>query len=160
MTSQTALDQARSELAAVETELEALAAAKSGASRTTASFTKWKTDRDTKTAERERLIAWIEALESEVAVIESEEAEAAFRKRYEARVAANAKLAERIPDYIKKANSILLALVREVAEAAADDAQINAALPDDLEPLTPADFIARGRRPIPRLDIGTTRVWL
>ena len=60
---------------------------------------------------------------------------------------------QRIKAGLAKANGILLALVRDVAEAAADDAAINAALPDDVDPLIPADFIARGRSGLDRKEL-------
>ena len=153
------LDEARVDLAAVANELHALTAAKSDASRSAASFGKWRADHDAKAAERDRLTALIETLERESAVVESTEAEAAMRRRYAAKVTANAKLAQRIKTDLARANSILLALVCDVAEAA-DDAAINAALPDDLEPLTPADFIARGRPGLDRKELKKTRVML
>ena len=67
---------------------------------------------------------------------------------------------QRIKAGLAKANGILLALVRDVAEAAADDAAINAALPDDVDPLIPADFIDRGRSGLDRKELKKTRVWL
>jgi hypothetical protein len=118
---------------------------KSDASKTAAAFQKWLADHSATTAERERLMTVIENLERDVTVAEAEQAAADLRKRYAAKVVANEKLAQRIKADIAKANAILLALVRDVAEGAA----INAALPDDVEPLLPADFIARGR---PGLD--------
>jgi hypothetical protein len=154
------LDQARLDLLAIEAELSALAAAKSAASRSAASFTQWRTDNDAKAAERERLTALIETLEQEVVVVESEEAVAALRKRYAAKVASNAKLATRIRADLAKTNSIVLALIRDVAQAAAEDVEIGATLPDDLEPLVPADFLARGRPAVEAVEIGRERVWL
>jgi hypothetical protein len=154
------LDQAHADLVTIEAELNALTAAKSVAIHNAASFAQWKADYNLKQAERERLTALIEALKPEVALIESEEAEAALRKRYAAKVTANAKLAARIKADLAKANGILLALVRDVAEAAAEDSEVNAALPDDLAPLIPAGIIARGRPGLERQELEKTRVWL
>jgi hypothetical protein len=160
MSNRTALAQARANLAAIEEELAALLAAKSEASKSTATFLKWRTGHDAATAERERLMTVIENLEPAVAPEESASAREDLLKRYEAKVTANAKLANRIRSDVAKANAILLALVRDVAKAAEEDSRINASLGDDLEPLVPADFIARGRPGLNRQEVNRTRFWL
>ncbi|KGT75647.1 hypothetical protein MA20_30985 [Bradyrhizobium japonicum] len=160
MTNQTALDKARAALEAVEAELAALQATKSEAARDRASFDEWRAKSAAATAEHERLIALIETLKQEAAADDALEAEAALRRRYAVKVTANAKLATRIKSDVAKANAIMLGLVRDVWESAAEDVEINAALPDDLEPLVPADFIARGRPGLERQELKRTRVWL
>ncbi len=157
----TALDEARAALARIDgAELAALDAAKSEASRNQVAFISWRTKHGAVTAERERLVALIEVLEAEAAADEAKAADDTLRKRHADRKVANLKLAARIKADLTKANSILLALVRDVALAAAEDSEVNAALPDDLEPLVPADFIARSRPGLERLELGTARVWL
>jgi hypothetical protein len=159
-TPRTSLDQARTDLAAIEAELNVLLAAKSDASRSAAAFASWRADHDAKTAERDRLATRIENLELEVAIVEADEADQSLRKNHADRKAANEKLAQRIKSEIKKANSILMALIQDVALAAQEDAKINADLPDDLEPLMPADLLARGRPGLERQELNRTRVWL
>ncbi|WP_028346061.1 hypothetical protein [Bradyrhizobium murdochi] len=160
MTSRTAVEQARAALAAIETELAVLEVAKSEAARDQTLFNEWRTKYAAATSERERLVALIEVLEAEAATAEVKAAEDALRRRHADRKVANEKLAQRIRTDIKRANSILLALVRDVADAAAEDARINESLPDDMEPLIPADFIARGCRGLERQELKTTRTWL
>ncbi|MEH2508566.1 hypothetical protein V1290_007377 [Bradyrhizobium sp. AZCC 1578] len=160
MPSRTALDQVRAALAAIETELAALEVAKSEAARDQALFNEWRTKYAAATAERERLVALIEVLEAEAAIAEVKAADDTLRKRHADRKAVNVKLAARIKADIAKANAILLALVRDVAQSAVEDAEINAALPDDLERLAPADLIARGRPGLDRQEVKKTRVWL
>ena len=102
----------------------------------------------------------IENLEPIVAAEKLAEGKEELLRRYEAKAAANAKLAARIKVDLTKANNILLNLVRDVAEAAAEDSQINAQLPDDMEPLVPADLLARGRPGLGRKELKKTRVML
>jgi hypothetical protein len=154
------LDQARNDLAAIEVELNALHAAKAEASKTPSAFSKWRAAYDAATAERERLVTVVESLEPAAAAEESASARDDLLKRYEAKATANAKLASRIKSDVAKANAILLALARDVAQSAAEDAEINAGLPDDIEPLTPADFAARGRPGLDRKELKKTRVML
>jgi hypothetical protein len=159
-TPSSSLDQACNDLAAIEAELNALLATKSEASKTATAFQKWRADHSATAAERERLITVIENLEREVTVAEAEQAAAELRKRHAAKVVANQKLAQRIKADLARASAILIALVRDAAQAATEDAEINERLPDDLEPLVPADFIARGRPALGRKEIETSRVWL
>lgn len=160
MTNRTTLDQARADLAAIESNLAALLAKKIEASKTAASFDEWRSTHGAIAAERERLTVVIEGLEPTVAAEEAGQAKVDLLRRYEARNTANQKLAARIKADLTKANNIVLALVRETAEAAVEDSRINAALPDDLEPLIPADFIARGRPGLDRKELSKTKVWL
>ncbi|RQH15689.1 hypothetical protein [Bradyrhizobium sp. RP6] len=160
MSEPTLIEQTRADLAAIDTELAALDTAKAAAIRTAASFATWKADFDAKQAERERLAALVDAIEAEDAAAKVAADAAALRQRHADRKAANEKLASRIQADLKKANAILLALVRDVAEAAAEDAAVNAALPDDLEALVPADVLARTRAGLARKDLATERVWL
>ena len=160
MNSRTELDKARSDLAEVETEIADRLAAKSEASKTSAEFSKWRDAYGAASAERERLLTVIENLEPIVATEESVEVKEELLRRYEAKAAANAKLASRIRADIAKANKILLDLVRDVAQSAAEDAEINASLPEDVEPLIPADFIARGRPGLDRKELKKTRTWM
>jgi hypothetical protein len=159
-TTRNSLDQARADLAAIEEELAALDATKSEASKTTAAFTKWRTAYGAANAERERLMIVIEGLELAVAAEESANASEGLLRRYEAKAAANEKLAARIKADLAWANGILLRIVRDVAAAAAEDAEINAGLPEGIEPLLPADFIARGRPGLDRKELEKRRVWL
>jgi hypothetical protein len=160
MNSRAALNQARKDIAAIEAELSALLATKSDASKTPAAFAKFRSNHEALAAEHERLTTVIDNLEPTVAAEESSDAREQLLRRYAEKKASNAKLAARIPTDIRKANAILLALVRDVAEAAAEDSEINACLPDDMQPLTPADFIARGRPGLDRKELDKTRVWL
>lgn len=160
MTDRTDLDQARADLTAIEAELNAFLATKSEASRSPAAFAKWRTSHDAAIAERERLTTVIESLERDVTVTEAERSIADLRKRHAAKAAANARLAAGIKADLAKANTILLTLARDVAEAAEENSRINAELPDDLEPLVPADFIGRGRPGFDRKELSKTRVWL
>jgi hypothetical protein len=155
-----ALDIARADLATVETELASLIATKGVAIRNSSEFNKWRIDHDARTAERERLLALIEVLEVEAATAEAENADAALRKRYADRKTANVKLAARIKADLAKANSILLALFRDVASAQIEDSAINDRLPEGLGPLIPANELARGRAALPSTEIGRERVWL
>ena len=66
MTNRNALDQARAALSEIDKETAALLAAKSEASKSSASFAKWRADFDAATAERERLMTVIENLEPAV----------------------------------------------------------------------------------------------
>ena len=91
---------------------------------------------------------------------EAEQAIADLRRRHAAKVASNAKLAVRIKTDVAKANAILLSLARDVAEAAARNSRINAELPDSMEPLVPADLLARGRPGLGRKELKKTRVML
>ncbi|MEY9885268.1 hypothetical protein [Bradyrhizobium sp. USDA 329] len=154
------LTEAQAALAAIEAELLTLDAAKSDAIRSAASFATWKIDYSTKQAERERLTALISAIEQEDAAARASAEAAALRQRYADRRKANDKLAARIRADLGKANTIMTALIRDVAEAAEADAAVNAALPDDLEPLVPADVLARTRAGLARKDLATERVWL
>jgi hypothetical protein len=154
------LDKARTDLATIEGEINALLAAKSDASRSAASFAGWRADHDAKTAERERLATLIQNLESEVAAVEADEARNELLKRHAAKITTNIKLAARIKSDLAKANAILTTLVRDIANAAIDDADINTRLPEGVDPLIPADILARGRAPLPRIDLEKSRVWL
>lgn len=160
MTNRKALDQARAALAEIDKEMAALLARKVEASKTAASFDEWRSTHGDIAAERERLTVVIEGLEPIVAAEESGQAKVELLRRYEARTAANQKLAARIRTDLAKANLIMLRLTRDVVEAAAEDTRINAELPDDLEPLVPADIIARGRPGLARRELKKSRVWL
>lgn len=155
-----ALATARSELAAVKNDLTALLAAKNDAARSASAFTKWRTDHATATVERERLVALVEILGTEAATAEAKDADASLRKRHADRKAANLKLAARIKADLARANSILLALFRDVASAQIEDSAINDRLPEGLGPLIPANELARGRAALPSTEIGRERVWL
>jgi ElaB/YqjD/DUF883 family membrane-anchored ribosome-binding protein len=160
MNNRSALDQARKDLAEVEAELSALLSTKSDASKTPAAFAKFRSNHEALAAERERLTTVIDNLEPIVAAEEASDTKEQLLRRYAEQKTSNAKLASRIQTDIRKANAILLSLIRDAAAAAAEDSEINAALPDDLEPLASADFIARSRPGLQRQELKTERVWL
>jgi hypothetical protein len=163
MTSRSILDQARSDLAAIETELSALLATKSEASKTSSAFLKWRDAHSAATAERERLTTVIEGLEPAVAAEESSAAREDLLRRHNAKSAANAKLATRIRADIAKANSIMTALMRDVAKAEIEDRKINdeiGRMDLEVEPLAGANMLARGRRAEPPVELDRERVWL
>lgn len=154
------LDQARADLETVERALSALASSKAEASKSAAAYAEWRADHDEKIGERERLSTLVEVLEAEVSAANGVEADAELRKRYAAKVAANAKLAARINSDLAKANAMMLALARDVARSAMEDRLMNRSLPDDLDPLVSADFLARGAPGLPAEVISSERIWL
>jgi hypothetical protein len=154
------LEKARADLAVAARALAQLETDKADASRSPKAFETWCALHRVTSAERERLTILIQLLENEAASADKDAAEDDLRRRYGEKLIANAELAKRIRNDLEKANTILLALVHDVAKSAMEDQTINASLPDDLEPLIAADFQARARPALPREHISRERVWL
>ncbi|WP_315747578.1 MULTISPECIES: hypothetical protein [unclassified Bradyrhizobium] len=154
------LDEAQAQLIAIEDALIQLATAKSEASASPAAFNAWRNDHDAKTAERERLQVWIETLEREVAASGTADRVNEVRKKHAAKLLENAKLAQRIRSDLERAEAIMLPLIRDVAQSAADDQALNVELPDGLEPLVSADQLARSRPMLEREEVSRQRVAL
>lgn len=154
------LDQARADLETVEAALVALATSKAEASKSAAAYAEWRADHETKVDERDRLSTLVAALESEVAVAKGADADAELRRRHGAQAVAIQKLVARIHTDLPKANSIQLALARDVAKSELENRLINRSLPDDLKPLVSADFLARGAPALPAEVISSERIWL
>ncbi|WP_316205304.1 hypothetical protein [Bradyrhizobium sp. SZCCHNS3004] len=154
------LDEARGQLTAVEDALIQLASAKSQASASSAAFGAWRKDQDAKTAERERLQLRIETLERELAASGDTDRADEIRKKHAAKLLENAKLAQRIRSDLERAEAIMLPLIRDVAQSAADDQALNVELPDGLEPLVSADQLARSRPMQEREEISRQRLAL
>ncbi|MCK1595571.1 hypothetical protein [Bradyrhizobium sp. 164] len=155
------LEQARVELTENESGLAALAEAKADASKAgREAFASWKDEYDWRTMEKERLSVLIETLQSELEREDTAEAEIALRERHNRQRATNSELAQRISEKLSQINREALALLREVAAAAMEDAEINAALPAGLEPLVSAHMLARARQGRAREEIGSKRLSL
>ncbi|MDA9469624.1 hypothetical protein XH87_34350 [Bradyrhizobium sp. CCBAU 53415] len=151
---------AKADLATVEVALLMLDEAKPTAIRNTATFAEWRVKHDALDAERERLSELIVTLEHEECEAKAAAEAVALRERYDECRAANQKLAARIKSDLKKANAILVALLRDTAQADIATGAVNAQLPDGLEPLVPPEAIARTRAGLPRQDLTSKRTWL
>jgi hypothetical protein len=154
------LEAAREELAAAEAAAAAIAAIEGDTIGTAEAHATWRAKRDSANGEVERLRKVLRAIEEEAESVNLAEAEANLRRRHAEKVKSNAALAKKIREVTSKANATLLQLALEVAISAAEDQTIYAALPDDLDPLVPADVQARGRHALPRKEISRERVWL
>ncbi|MCK1595870.1 hypothetical protein [Bradyrhizobium sp. 164] len=155
------LERARSELIENERGLAALVEAKADASKAgREAFASWKDEFDWRATEKERLTILVETLEREIAEDRGAEAKIAFRERYNRRRAANEELAQRISSELAEINAKAIALFRDLAAAAIEDAELNAALPADVEPLIGANVLARARPGQEREVISTEQVWL
>lgn len=155
------LERARTELIENENSLATLAEAKGEASKAgREAFAQWKDDSDWRTMEKDRLTVLIEELSREVANEDAAEASARLRETYKRRRAANGELANRIVNELSRINSETLALLREIATAAIEDVTINAALPDDLEPLVSAHVLARAHPGRARQELSSKRLSL
>ncbi|WP_029084019.1 hypothetical protein [Bradyrhizobium sp. th.b2] len=155
------LDQARADQAANDAALQDLEVSKSEASKAgREAFAEWKEEFDWRATERERLTVAIEALRSEIVAEDSVEAETALRDRHRRRHEENAKLADRIKSELAELNAKATALLRDVALAALEDAEINAKLPPDLEPLVSANTLARAYPGCAREEVGREQVSL
>lgn len=157
----TRLEQARAELIENEGALAALGEAKAKASKAGREvFSTWKDEFEWRTVEKERLTLLVETLERELLHDLGDEAKTAFRERYDSRQAANKELAKRVSRELAEINVKALTLVQDMAAAAIEDAELNAALPADLEPLVSANVLARADTGRPREEINSKRVWL
>jgi hypothetical protein len=154
------LEAAREELTAAEAAAAAISATEAESIITSEAHFAWRAKRDTANGEVERLGKLIRAIELEAESALLAKAEAKLRGRHADKLKMNSDLADRIRRDLAKANAILLSLLRDVAVSAAEDQMINATIPDDLEPLMTAEFLARGRSALPRKEIGRERVWL
>lgn len=152
--------EARAELQSIEEQLASLEAAKAEASSSRDEFERWRADYQAAAAERERLTLLVETIERESARAALLDDEAERRALHARQQVANAELARRIVDDLARINSIAVPLLGAVASAAIVDQSINAKLPEGLEPLIPADALARAKPGLPRTEIGRERVWL
>lgn len=153
------LEQSHAELAENESCLAALVDAKAEASKAgREAFARWKDDFEWRTMEKDRLTVLVEALSQELVNEGGAQADAAFRESYKRRRVANDELAKRIANELSEINNQVLALLREIATAALEDAKINAALPPDLAPLVSAHVLARARPGRPREVVSCKRL--
>jgi len=148
------------DLAAVQTRSEQLAAAEDEARSSADAYAAWRASRAAVDVEIERLTALAASLEEPARLERERNAIEAARKRHAEKVKSNAELAKRTQDEIAKMNAIMLPLLRDLAASQAEDQFLNASLPNGLDPLIPAEFLARGRPGLPRKEIARERVWL
>jgi hypothetical protein len=146
------LDQARIDLDAVNHELMALEAAKAEASKTSATFAKWRASVDEKTGERERLEICVVTLEAEVEQHKQEAARADLLSRRAALEKQTNALARKITEEGSKAAALLVQLAEEASANAQAVEQLNRELSND-EQLFHADHLARHRDPAPRENL-------
>jgi hypothetical protein len=157
------LEAAREQLAAAEAARDAIAASEPEAIGTAEAHAAWRAKRDNANGEVERLGKVLRAIEEEVENVNLAEAEANLRRRHAEKLKLNTALAKRTQADIARANAILLPLLRDVAASTAEDQAISAALSKlelDLEPVVPAELLARGKPALPRKQIAQERVWL
>lgn len=155
------LEQAHADLTENESRLAALSEAKADASKGgREAFASWKNEYDWRMMEKERLSVLIETLQREAATEDTAAAETALRERHKRQRIANVEMARRISEKLSEINKEAMGLLREIALAAIEDAEINAALPPGLEPLISAHILARARPGHAREEIGSKRLWL
>ncbi|MEH2482025.1 hypothetical protein V1282_005382 [Nitrobacteraceae bacterium AZCC 2146] len=147
------LDAAKIDVAAARVRAATIAAGEEAALENAATYAAWRTERDTATADVERLEKLIAALTAGGEAQRQHDAEEALRRRIDLARKNNAALAERIKIEGSRLSVELKALIRDAAAATLETDAINKLLPDGTPPLLDPNFIARGRPAVPRKDL-------
>jgi hypothetical protein len=156
------LERAKADLAAAQVRSEALASTEADARSSADTYSDWRASRDAIDVEIERLSGLAASLEEPADRERERNAVEAVRKRHAEKVKSNAALARRIRDDVARANAILVPLLCDLAASNAEDFQLNGHLPDDLDPIVGADFLARAKPGLPRKKISSKiiQVWV
>lgn len=147
------LSAAKKALAAAQVDLTNIAEREIAASISSAEYSRWRAARDTAAAEVQRLQTQVASLEAAIERQRTLDAEAALAERVRAAKARNEALARRIHTDGSKIEEILRSLIRDIAIADAETAQINAELGQEV--IVSAEFLARTRPGLPREDLKT-----
>jgi hypothetical protein len=151
------LGQASADLAAANQKLADLDAAKAEAVKTSAAFSKWRTEREGTALETERLALLVETLAADLEREQADDARAALTSRKTDLQKQSAALARRISEEGAAAAAVLVKLAEEGKINANAVELLNRELALD-EQLLPADFMARHRDPAPRENLEETTV--
>jgi hypothetical protein len=146
------LDQARADLAAANQKLADLDAAKAEAVKTSAAFSKWRTEREGTALEIERLALLVDTFAANLEQEQADAARLALTSRKAELEKQTAALAQRITEEGAKAAAVLVQLAEEAKANAVEVEKLNRELSDD-ERLVHADHLARHRDPAPREDL-------
>jgi hypothetical protein len=154
------LDAAREQLIAAEAAVGAIAARESSAIDDPAAYKKWQSEHGSAIVELDRIGKLLASREEQAARESKQLAATVLQDRVDKQNRANALLARRLCDEGGKATTVLLALTKEIAQAAGEDAAINAQLPPNAQPVRSAEVLARGRPPLPREEVSEKKAEL